>query len=311
MIVTGKTGFSGEGRAILYDENMKILVDTGWSDNLITDNGLDLLHQGGAFNRFYIGSGATAPTVSDTEMQSYLPGGQSNTPGAGDNVESGVLGGPDYEYWKIRSRRFAAGIGTGTVAEIGMGKSTDNTGTDIFNRIVLGVPIVKGAQNILDVLFRLTVWPPVITTQAGTSVIAGITYDTVTLGSIYTSASFMDGGSAFSTIAATGVQRWSAFDGLIGTVEGAPAGDDGPMIGAINTAIYVPGDYFIDVTADADIGGFVTATDVIRCIKGSMVHFEFQTEYTEAAGEPNPGDPIPKDSTEIADLTWRIGWGRK
>jgi hypothetical protein len=303
-------GFSGERRCILYDLNENILLDTGWGPNLITDNGLNLLRAGPyPFNYFYTGSGSTPATIEQTSMQTFLA--QSNTAGAGNGARSGNLGGPDYQYWEIRSRRFAAGVGTGTVAEIGMGASTDHTGDNIFNRVVLGTPIDKQPENILDVLFKLTVWPPATTDVIGTSTIEGILYDTITLGSIYTS-SFNDGSNAFDQITTStlGSDRWGAYDGNIGVVTGAPAGDSDGLGGTVVFGTYTPDSNFVDVTANAGIDGWVVAGD-IRCLRGSMSHYEFQTQFTEEAGEPNPGNPVPKDATEIMDFAWRIGWGRK
>jgi hypothetical protein len=305
-IIVPKMGYSGEARCILYDLNENVRLDTGWGPNLITDNGLDNLRlTSSPFARRYIGSGSTPATVSQTSMQTFLA--QSNAAGAGGGVRSGILGGPDYEYWEILSTRFGAGLGTGTVAEIGMGASTDNTGDNIFNRVVLGTPIIKGAENILDVLFKLTIWPPVTTPLAGTSVIEGINYDTITLGSIYES-SFNDGSDSYSwiTTSSLGPDRWAAYDGDIGSVIQAPAGNTDGLGGNVEFATYTPGNYFVDVTANAGIDGWVLASD-IRSIRGSMRHFEFQTQFNEDPG----GEPVPKDATEIMDFSWRIGWGRK
>jgi hypothetical protein len=311
-MIEHKMGVSGEYRCILFDneDDMNVVSDTGWGPNLITDNGLDIWHTGAAFNRTYVGSGTTPANVLDTELQSYIPGGQSNSPGSGDAVNVAAIA-DDWEYSRTRSRRFGPTIGTGPINEIAMGQSTDDSGMDIFNRVVLGATINKAANQVLDVIFRLTIWPPaddVIGTGGTVSTIAGVSYETITR---MLNADGQTGSNAFDKIdlVDAGSTTWVAYDGDLGLITAnTPQGsfDNGGTGVGLTQLAYTPGDYFMEFSYGAGVSDWVLGSD-IRTLKGAVNHFIFQTQFDATAG----GDPIPKDGTEIMDFSWRISWARR
>jgi hypothetical protein len=314
-MIEHKIGLSGEYRCILYDneDDMNVVEDTGWNPNLITNNGLDIYHTAASpFAGTYVGSGTNAAQITDTQLQSYIPGGQSSSAGAGDGVFGSPPTADDWEYSNTKSRRFGVGVGTGAINEIAMGASTDDSGTNIFNRVVLGATINKAANQVLDVIFRLTLWPPavdVVGTGATVSTIAGVSYETITR---MLSADLNTGQFVFSKISLidSGSTSWRAYNGNLGLIDAAApqgsSGDSGTGAGLLSEP-YTPGDYFMEFAYRAGLNDWLPGTDIIRTLKGTTRHFNFQTQFDATVG----GDPIPKDETEIMDFSWRISWDRR
>jgi hypothetical protein len=296
-------GLSGEIRAILYDLNMNVRQDTDWGPNLIVDNGMNSIPKNRNMASMSIGAGTATPTVNDTKMQIPLAS-VGNVFGAGDAVNTAAVT-PDYEYARTRSRRFGAGIGTGTVTEAGAGYNTN--GLDIFNRALLPAPVEKGIDNVLDVIFRLWIWPD-LTDHDSTAEFKGITYDTITRasnvgdytgGTAWESFKFLDSGT-----------NWQAFDGAIGLVTEIPAGNNAPGGGTWTNPTYIEGSFEQEIHYYVGLNQWVLGSG-IRCLIGNLNLMQLQTQFTEATGQPNPGDPVPKDATEIMDFSWMYRWARR
>ena len=299
-------GFSGEVRTFLYDLNMNLQCDSGWSPNLIVDIGLDKIWESGnSFLNSAIGSGNTPATNGDTTIETLL-GTVDNSFGV-DNGLKVAASSPNWEYSKIISKRYPAGIGTGTIRETTMGYGA--SGTNIFSRIILPSPIVKSSIQILDVLWRITVWPD-LTDHISTAVFKGITYDTITRVRNVGSFNGDDAGGQFK-IVDSGTATWVAWDGAIGPITGSPAGtkDNGGTGDGFTSETYVNGNFYRDIRYFAGLEDWVLNSN-IRCLSGAFTLLDIQTQFTEAAGEPNPGNPVPKDNTEIMDFGWRYTWGR-
>lgn len=303
-IHAGKFRFSGEARVVLYDENLNMQYDSGFFPNLIVDNGLNILGAGPnpLHHRTYIGTGSSPTTVGMTAMEIFLA--ESSTPGAAGTADLGTA--PDYEYFEDKSHRFAAGVGTGTISEIGMGQSDDNTGTDIFNRVVLGVPVVKAANQVLDVFFRLTVWPPVIDVL-GVSTIEGVTYDTITRGRDYPAWNG-SGSPAYDFVAFNGsVFGYTAWPGDIGIITSNPGGGQDDLSGgSLDSPTYVPGTFSRTVTAFAGLDSWNVTAGLIRSLGTDIKQFKWQTQFNAVVG----GTAIPKAITEIMDFSWSVTWDR-
>jgi hypothetical protein len=186
-----------------------------------------------------------------------------------------------------------------------MGASTDDSGTDIFNRVVLGATINKATEQVLDVIFRLTIFPPK-DDVVGVSTVSGVDYDTTMR---MLDADSRIGADTFDKIGLKGLP-WTAYDGDLGLIDAAaPQGgssDGGSM--TVTATTYVPGDKFMEFTAEVGLTGWVLSNDLIRTIRMLSEHFTFQCQYDS---QVSPGDGIPKDATEIIDLSWRISWDRQ
>jgi len=290
---------------------MNVKLDTGWEDNIITNNGLDLMRVG-PYNHDYrtvIGSDGTAATATDTSIGSFLA--THNRTGASDGTQvHGTT--PNWISSEITSRRFDAGNGTGTVAEVCL--SMNDGGTNIFNRIVLAAPIVKAADQVLDVLVRISIHPETSAVNGVSSIVEStvpINYDTITLGCDYP-LGLSSGGlaSIFQVLAAGGsYASWIAYNGNIGLIDGVPSGNadnaENGGWGIVNNS-YTPGDYYMDTTVSSGLNGWNTSTNLIRSIKGKWNKLPFQTQFNKVSD----GTAIDKDSTQIMSFTWRITWDR-
>ena len=296
-----KSGVGGEWKAILYDLNLNPLYESDWSDNLITDSGLDLVHTGNPSahgTHICIGDSSAPADPAQTSIQSFLAAHDGT--GAGNGVQVGQSP-PDWEYSETRSRRFNAGTGTGTVREVTLGASND--GTNIFSRIVLPTPINKASDQILDMIYRLTIWP-FTNDVLGTSTINGIAYDTITRGLAY-------GGSSVNPYSSITFVRSSdvsfrGYDGDLGAIDdnGAQGGFDN-MAGSIEIGTYLVGSRSSGVIVHAGLDDWVRPLG-IRTIKCSTPWFLFQTQFNAAVG----GARIPKLSSETMDQAFFIQWDR-
>lgn len=160
----------GEFRCILRNSMGGIVQDTGWFSNLVTNTGLANMHTQNWFSYFHIGASSTAPAFTNSTLGSWLA---VHSVGLGD-TESGTPVAPNYEYWTTRGNRFNAGVGTGTIAELGISWSSTNTNMCI--RALVSPTIVKAADQVLDVYYRFKLWPS-LADVAGVVSIAGQNYN--------------------------------------------------------------------------------------------------------------------------------------
>jgi hypothetical protein len=286
---------------------MNLVKDTGWHKNLILNNGLDKLWSSSNFlNWFSIGTGTSAPSPTETTLQT--PIAVSADTGVGNGINVAAIA-PDWEYSQTKSKRFFAGNGVGLVTEVGGGYSA-TMGQNLFNRLLLPIPVNKGVDNVLDVILRLTIWPD-LTDHDSTAVFKGITYDTITRVSVVGSYTGADAWSPF-VIVDSGSITWTAYPGAIGDIENVPTGTrvNGGSGAGWSSETYVNGNYYRDIRYGAGLNDWVIGSG-IRCLVGDLGLLNLQTQFTEATGQPNPGDAVPKDNTEIMDFAWRYTWGRR
>lgn len=293
-IVKVGSGLQGEYRCVLYDneEDMNVIHDTGWHDNVITNLGLDLYGSDANWEQyFYIGNGTTPVDFTDTAMEGFLA--QSTTPGNGDQVQTVPIS-PDWTSAQTKSKRFIAGVGTGTITELGVGSSTD--GTELFCHQLVA-PIVKAAINVLDVIWRLTVWPD-LTTTAGSVTIDGVVYDTLIRRS--NADDFINPWDNLGTLSSWYVTESDLGADVITTPDipayGGSAGVFEP---------YVASNRWIDIIASEDLQSW-NAPLGIRSIVWTTRQGQWQCQFNS-----NPGGlRIPKTDEKIMTMTFRISWDR-
>jgi hypothetical protein len=289
---------SGEFRIQRYTDGI-MDYDTGWFSNLIVDQGLLLCTtQFTWYNYTYIGSAGSAPTVSDTQMGALLA---SSTTEPTANVNTyGVA--PNYEFSETVVRRFNAGVGTGTIREIGIGYNSTSVG-GLFARHNVTPEITKAANQVVDVSYRFTVWPQ-IADVAGTSVISGITYDTITRG-LNLDATNTDAFRQFGPQDSLN-SIWNCWDGGLGALDAnTPQGTEGLAGMDITWGAAAQGSRIFNNKWGLGNGN---APGGVRTIRGGWEFgIYYQTQYT-AQGT---GDPIFKDTFKELDLDWTFTWARK
>jgi hypothetical protein len=186
MIFSGHSQFAGRFRLRVYRNDGTLRRDTGWFNNLITNNGLDYPVLGptqafGArfmFPQCFVGTGSATPSFTDTSLQAYLA--SSNAAGPAVPAAAFVAGPPPY-WQQFSSYRFSTGTAAGNISEIAIGASP----TNIFNRALildnLGNPttITVLADELLDVTYEFRVYPPT-TDEVATFAINGVSQSITT-----------------------------------------------------------------------------------------------------------------------------------
>lgn len=148
----GKPLLDENGNQILVGEREKVAE----FENLITNNGLDLIGKQARCPYMIVSSDNTTPQFTDTTI-SVL--GASNVNSTGDGTVSKNVTTPPYWVSIQKVNRFNAGIGTGNIAKIAI--SNNASGTDLFSIALVkdsnGKPttITKLADEILDVVYEL------------------------------------------------------------------------------------------------------------------------------------------------------------
>lgn len=126
--------------------------------NLITNAGLDRMATSTYLTVCQVGSGSAAPTFADTALAARIAGTQTV-----QSTDVGTTSSSPYYAWATRQFRFAAGVATGNIAEVGVGWGT--TGSLFSRALVLdsgGSPttITVLADEILDVTYQLRYYAP-------------------------------------------------------------------------------------------------------------------------------------------------------
>lgn len=128
--------------AISEDGTRRVLAD--WFPNLITDQGLNQMGTLATWlNACQVGSGSTVPAVSDTQLVTRVAGTTTI-----QSTVQGIQSTPPYYASRTRTYRFAAGVATGTLSEVGVG--TTATVGNLYSRAL----ILDGAGNPTTYYFK-------------------------------------------------------------------------------------------------------------------------------------------------------------
>jgi hypothetical protein len=261
---------------------------TGWFDNLILNNGLNVMGSGNPISQCMVGTGNTAPAVTDTQLQTRIA---STT-----NIVSATHG-------VDLTDNFAEGVATGDLQEVGVG----NSNTSCFSRALiqdtLGDPTVfpVAADETLDVQYELRVYPKVTDTVT-TITLDGIDYEftirpqTFNLWDWSFYVRFLNS-LGMRVLGWTGPTSYGVVSSF-GTYVQAIAGTS-QNGGTHETVSYVNGSHEVIRThiwgltaGNVDIEGFMVTT---AC------------GYWKMLVDP----PIPKRSTKILTLNFKLSWARR
>lgn len=264
-------------------------------DNLITDLGLNMLGTGGIGSTCFVGSGSTAPAVSNTSLVSQVASSGSPTATSG-----GANGQSPYYAWYRQTWRFQPGAATGNLSEVGVGTASNS----LFSRSLIkdgnGNPttITILSNEFLDVLYELRLYAPTADVT-GTVNISGTNY-------------------AY-TLRAAGVTNWSGQAAQIGlridTNYGASlgSGDIGTVTQDIGGTIASS----IPCTNNAYSNNSYKSTGSINCGLNDA-NFQTGVKSVSYGGSPNSfirfqasfTPPIPKTSDKTLSLNVEVSWAR-
>lgn len=279
----------------------KITKQTKPFKNLITNSGLDYFFIGFAgpygipqcLQGAYVGTGTTAPAVTDTTMTTLLASVNSSN-GASSPMTGWVYvaaAGSVPPYWtSTGTYTFPAGSATGTLSEVGIGGWISTSPNYILQSHALivdgtGTPttITVLSTEQLTLTYTLNLyWNTTI--QTGTVSISGVVYNlqwlpvTINVPSGKPASNF---GNYFAYFTLTG------YNGSLGTITTAPTGATGSNNGTGSLAPYSVGSYFQQVTYTCDVN-HLNFTGGITVLTIESSFHKHQIGFTPA---------IPKDNT--------------
>lgn len=306
MNISVNTGLSGRFR-LVKSRNGEVSQELEF-DNLILDSGLEQLGVGAIVDRCKVGSGSTAPTVYDVNLAAELATSTDRravTPYITANTAS--------RWTEIKTcYRFAAGVGTGTIAEVGMGWASG-----LWSRALIkdgsGVPttITKLADETLDVYYTLRIQLPA-SDITGSIVLEGVTYSYVLRPAMInthpqTQTAFF--GNAFGSYNVTDGSSWYQSGSGIAAVDSAPGGNaEG---NGRTSAAYTPGSKTRRITYSAGLdaanvsGGFKS---IVLPVSGAYSN----AQQAWQMGFYISGVPaaVPKTATKIFSIVIDYSWSR-
>lgn len=288
------------GRFTMHAVNMesgkrRLLADF---PNLITTNGANLIGTGNILALCAVGSGNTAPSLGDTSLVSLV--GSTSTVNVSNR--SAQASAPYYGTASV-TFRFAAGVATGNLAEVGVGASTSS----LFSRALIldggGSPttITVLAAEALDVTYQLLQYVP--TTDVTGSVTIGGTPYSYTLRAVKATDYTMWARNGLDT-AGFGPYYNTAFSGAIGAVTattpaGSPANADSVVSNAYSSGSFAGSGTLTWNLGSANFGAGGVQSFTYTCGQYSGSNGAFQVGF---------GTGIPKDGTKVLTLSAGYSW---
>lgn len=300
MIAT-PSGVYGRLRAQVFRKGI-LIEDTGWFNNLITDQGLDFLGNS-AFNQysgpFYygmVGDGTTAPDYTDTTLENQLY--QVGRTNAWDLTDA-VNGSPPYRSGTRRQYRFNI-TGTHDISEIGVGRNSGLVFARAFplndSNAPITIPVING--DILDIYHEFYMVHTNVSTPFATT-ISGVPYTGNIVGHSYQALQpYFKGLGGAPGYTST---NWAyAYSGDVANSFSFPSGS---IVGIQGRSIsaYTPGNHYVD-------GSFWYDVDYAN-YAGGIKTIALQVGYASSAFVFDT--TIPKLDTQKLTLNVRFGpWSR-
>jgi hypothetical protein len=293
-------GVSGKYRITAVNEETgveRVLAD--WFPNLITNIGLDQLGGGGGeIDSCYVGTGSTAPAVTDTALVSQVGGA-----GAQYTATRTAQASPPYYGSLTVTYAFSPGAATGNLSEVGVGPSP----TSLFSRALildsLGSPTTITVLSVetLYVTYQLQTYVPT-TDVTGTVVINAVTYSYVARAANATNASYW---ALYQHGDDGGFNSGTAFNGTIdASIVNQPSGSS-VGLGSPSSASYSPGSYSITTTFNMALGDGNLAGGI-----SAVLLYAGRSYGTMGSFQISISPPFPKDNTHVASLTFKHSWAR-
>ena len=261
-----------------------IAEENGGSPNLITNTGLDLIGTGNDINTCVAGTGSTAPANTDTALVAQI----ASTTSPISTVTSYNVS-PEYGQ-RATTWRFAAGVATGNITELGMKYSTS-----LYARALVldgvGAPttFVVASGEALDVTYIQRIVPPAAD-ASGSVVINSVTYGWV--------ARPANVGSWFNCISGVYVTSGASITAYAGSIGTRAASPGGSAVGSSVVAnAYSPGSKTRSYVGTLPIGAAFTTTSAAM---NAQTFWQFSFD----------SGGVPKLSTQTLALTLSNSWDR-
>lgn len=275
---------------------------TPWFDNIILDSGLNRWGTGTIILGAAIGTGTATPASTDTGLQTETT--YTTTTGTGAGIAAGIA--PNYNNTRTFVYRTALGALNGNYSEVGVGWASGS----MFSRALIldgggsPLPITVTSSEQLDIVYQLSVYPPIVDTGPTTITISGVNYDVT--------------GRALQVTATTGqVGTWSVGQGVvsIGGVYGSFTHYYSGNIGSITSGPSGTMAGYTSSTSDSYVGNSLQRTGYhtvgltdgnvsggIKSCRVGWTSWGFQYEFNNV---------IPKDGTKTLVLNFSSSWARR
>jgi hypothetical protein len=280
--------------AVGLDGRVRLLAEF---DNIITNNGADLLGNNSPLTFCSVGSGNTAPSVTQTALTTFV----ASTSSINSNTFTSQSTSP---YFGTNTVQYAFPIGgaTGNLSEVGVGVA--NNGTNLFSRALIldggGSPttITVLSSEALYVTYQLNQYVP-LTDVVGNITIAGVNYSYTLRAQNATSTNW-----CYRNGDAGGISNGGAivYNGSIGAITSSPSGTPAQASSLANNS-YSTGSFTLSGTAtwtltSGNLSGGVTAASVnFGTSQGSRGQYQIGF-----------GSAIPKDSSHVLTLSFGTSW---
>lgn len=298
LTVTNKV--RGMYKYVLRDLMDNVVYESDWKNNTVLTSGLPTLFSGSvSFGYMYLGDNATPPNSSQTALLGYLAASNTNAPGV---PGSSNLGSPNYEFRQYIGKRFNAGVGTGTIREMGVGDNAAQSNNDMLVRTLVQPEITKSVDQVLDVYYQFICYPD-LNDVTGQTTIDGELYD-------YT----LRTGGAAGRISSMAQYQWGSYywsqcypdPAVLGTILQGPQNAGSTTLGTAAGNIYDSPNSSIGTwnisLGNANIGG-------IRCVYffdefGNGTNSGVQAYFSRVSD----GAAIYKDNTQTMQFKMRLSW---
>ena len=286
--------------AISVDGTKRVLAD--WFPNLITDQGLNQMGTLTTWlNACQVGSGSTVPAVSDTQLVTLVAGTTTV-----QSTVQGIQSTPPYYASRTRTYRFATGVATGTLSEVGVG--TTATVGNLYSRAL----ILDGAGNpttltilsteTLDVTYQCRYYVPTVD-LTGSILLRTTTHAWTSRACRCTTGSYWwynSGGQAENVVTVSNPILYGGLTAAIAAIESYPTGT--PYTGSgVTWATYINNSFYTDatITAGLTVGNDANGLGAVLLNLGIGT---YQIGFVPR---------IMKTSSDILVLVVRHSWGRK
>lgn len=313
ILLRPKISYEGYFRLQVINEYGKVVRDTGFFHNLITNSGLDFIGEcsGVAYGAedftasCSVGTGNNPPSDTDTTLQAWLATASDNS-GSGCNNNQSFVQGPPLYWQGQRSWQFPAGTATGNIAEIGVSPYYTTPGSapgpTLFSRALVvdsgGNPTVipVTATEALTVTYILRQYAD-STDNNYTMSLSGTSYSGIYR--LANAGTVPQLGISLLTNISNPLNHCHVYNGSIGTILQNPTGTD--VFATLGDPPYTTGSYTKSLTASftinqGNLSGGITA--IMWQIEGGPL---WQMSVSPA---------IPKTSAYNMTLSASFSWAR-
>lgn len=206
-------------------------------DNIVLNSGVNRIGTATDWmSACQLGNGTATPLATDTGLASFLGGTTSVQATVG-----GAQGSAPFFGWHRRTYRFAAGVATGNLTEVGVGWSAA-AGANLYSRALIlnaalqPTAITKAADEVLDVTYEARLHPPTVDATGNLTIAGSGTHAFVTRAANVTSGH--EWGLADNAGGLLTGSPWvhHVYAGAIGSVTTQPSGTVSSASSAVNAA---------------------------------------------------------------------------